>query len=122
MIIFHILINPYTKSHETSFVNTLHTYLVEGIGNQEDCLQNTECQNLYQVEEYFGLVNHSVLPSLAASALVYPFHYFFVNIRNYSAVISLYIMRVLLGTIMFLSMRFLKVTLVKSLKSTTIAE
>mmetsp|Transcript_16931 Transcript_16931/g.18903 ORF Transcript_16931/g.18903 Transcript_16931/m.18903 type:complete len:135 (+) Transcript_16931:285-689(+) len=76
----------------------------------------------YDFIEFPGVVERSFIPSLIISLISYPIHYFLININSYSVITSLYLTRIVLGTLVFLSMRFVKVTIAKVLKSTTIAE
>lgn len=71
----------------------------------------------YDFIEFPGVVERSFIPSMIISFLSYPLHYLLVNIQEYSVVTSLYLTRIMIGTFVFISIRFVKVSILKVMES-----
>lgn len=76
----------------------------------------------YDFIEFPGVVERSFIPSLIISFLSYPVHHLLVELNQYSVITSLYLTRIVLGLLGFLSLRYVKVTIERVLKSKTISE
>lgn len=76
----------------------------------------------YDFIEFPGVVERSFIPSLIVSIISYPIHYLMIEISKFSIVASLYLTRITLGAIVFFSIKFFKMTILKVLKCRITAE
>lgn len=97
VIVGHVLINPFTKVEETLHTNGMydHLYLM------------TDIQN-YDHQEFPGVVTRSFICSIIVSATAYPFNFILRNYLGFTCLASLYLVRIILGTYMFLSLKFIR--------------
>lgn len=73
LIVFHVLLNPYTKVEETFITNNMYDHLVYGLDIPK-----------YDFHEFPGVVERSFIPSLIISYIVQPFHHLTVTYLNWS--------------------------------------
>jgi alpha-1,6-mannosyltransferase len=99
-IIFHVLLNPYTKVEENFITNNMYDHLIY----KHDIPS-------YDFHEFPGVIERSFIPSLIISALSYPLHFLFTELNDFSCIISLYITRIILGICVFFSIKYVKNTL-----------
>jgi len=111
LIIFHVILNPYTKVEETFITNNIYDHLVYGLDIAS-----------YDFHEFPGVVERSFIPSIIVSVLSLPFHHLFLDLYGYSCIISLYVTRIVLGLLVFFSTKYVKSTISRVLKSQAIAE
>jgi len=91
---------------------------IRGECSDSDCSQVME----YDFIEFPGVVERSFIPSLITAILAYPFHHLLVELQQVSVISSLYLTRIILGISVFLSIKYMKNTILKVLKSPTTAE
>lgn len=94
MIIFHVLLNPYTKVEETFITNNMYDHLVYKTNVKGHCT-TTDCSKVmeYDFIEFPGVVERSFIPSLIVAFLSYPVHHLLVELLQVSVVSSLYVTR-----------------------------